>query len=156
MSLRTDVKNALANLMLQVEFETPVNGKTTWAMVSRRLKMFNQIDPTMQPACFVVQHREFYENRGMGTPPVRILNVGLWAFAPTSDPDVVGDDLIDTMFDAIEVVLNKPDDIMQNELTLGGLCTYCNIDRRDNLLIRDPGDIDGQALLIVPLRIMLP
>lgn len=153
--LRNQVKDALANLMQTVVFPEPVNGSATWISVSRRLKMFNQIDPSAQPACFVVQHTESYVNPGMGTPPIRILTVGLWCFASTKDETVIGDSLLDSMLAGIENVFT-PDDVMNNELTFGGLCTYAKIDMRSNMLRRDPGDIDGQALLILPVRIMLP
>jgi len=154
-ALRTQIKNALVTLLRTVTFPTSVNGYNTWASISRRLMMFNQIDPSVQPALFVVQHRETYENTGAGTPPRRAMDLGLWCFAPSGE-GVVGDDYLDSMFQGIEAVLQVPDDVMRNELTLGGLCFYCRIDRRDNLLIRDPGDIDGQALLIVPVRVLLP
>lgn len=153
--LRSAVKDALLNLMAGVTFTTAVNGHTTWVSRSRRLKMFNKIDPSAQPALFLVQHRETYTNTGFGTPPVRILDVGLWAFAPTGDESVVGDTLLDLMLEGIENVF-VPDNSLTNELDFGGLCSYCKIDRRENMFIRDPGDIDGQALLVVPVRIMLP
>jgi hypothetical protein len=139
-----------------VTFPSAVNGQTSFQFLSRRLREFDQIDPTAQPACFGVQHRETYTNRGVGTPAVRVLDFGFWCFARTDDPSIEGDDLLDSMFEGIEAAFGTPDDVMKNELTLGGLAYYVKIDQRDNMLIRDPGDIDGQALLIVPFRIMLP
>lgn len=159
MNIRTQIKIAIQTLMETVVFSAPINGYSTWANVigeKRRLKMFNKIDPTMQPALYITQHRESYENRGMGTPATRIMFVQLWAFAPTADEDIDGDDLLDIMTDGIESVMDNPDNALQNELTFGGLCAYCKIDQRSGLYIRDPGDIDGQALLVLPLRIMLP
>ncbi len=151
---RSQIKNAVKNLAATVTFPSLVNGESTWLEVSRRLAMFNLIE--QQPACFVVQHREPYENRHVGgVPPLRILSVGLWCFARTGGEGIEGDELLDSMFEGIETVFDRPDSIT-GELTLGGLCEYCNIDRRDNMLIRDPGDIDGQALLVVPLRIVVP
>jgi hypothetical protein len=140
--------------MGNVVFPSAVNGHTTWVSISRRLKMFNDIDPLAQPALFVVQHRETYETRYAGVPPRRVLDLGLWCFAPSLG-DVVGDEYLDSMFEGIEAVLDVADNVT-GELTLGNLCHSCTIDRRDNMLIRDPGDIDGQALLIVPIRIVLP
>lgn len=156
-NIRSQCKDALLALLTPVVFPDEVNGSTTWASPpSRRLKMFNAIDPSAQPALFIVQHREFYDAKGFGIPPKRYLEVGLWCFAPTGGDDIVGDELLDSMEEGIETIMNKPDDLMRNELTLGGLCYYAKIDRESNLFIRDPGDIDGQALLILPVRILLP
>jgi len=155
-ALRSQVKDALLAVIATVQFPAAVNGVSTWASTpTRRLKMFNNIDPSAQPAVFLVQHKEGYDAKGFGIPPRRWLEVGLWCFAP-SGGDVIGDDYLDSMMEGIEAVMNVPDDIMRNELTLGGLCYYCKIDRESNLFIRDPGDIDGQALLVVPVNIMLP
>ncbi len=163
-NIRTQVKDALVTMLQGVVFDEPINGYSTWVSVTRKLKMFNNIDKTVQPALFVVQHFESYENRGFGTPPTRVMNCGLWAFAPSGD-DVDGDDILDTMTNAIENLFNPETGMvlfpqfwnsMTNELDFGGLCAYCKIDQRNNLYKRDPGDIDGQALLILPIRIMLP
>lgn len=155
--VRTQVKEALLAKIATVVFPVAVNGSTTWASTpSRRLKMFNNIDPSAQPAVFLVQHREGYETRGFGIPARRWLEVGLWCFAPTGDESVIGDELLDSMMEGIETVMNVADDLMRNVQTLGGLCYYAQIDKESNMFIRDPGDIDGQALLILPVKIMLP
>lgn len=153
--LRTQVKEALKTLITTVAFPTPVNGQNTWISVSRRLKMFNRIPVEDQPAAFIVQHQEVYETKYAGVPPRRIMEVGVWCFAPSNGEDVIGDDYLDSMEEGIENIL-PIDDVMRNELTLGGLAYSVSIDRRSNLFIRDPGDIDGQALLILPFRIILP
>lgn len=150
------VKDALLARIAEVQFMVAINGYTTWASApTRRLKLFNAIDPSMQPAAFVVQHREGYNQRGAGLPPRRWLECGVWCYAPTGDPSVIGDDLLDLMETAIEDVLG-PDDPVTNNLTFGGLCEWCKVDRESNLFIRDPGDLDGQALLVLPVRILLP
>jgi len=83
--------------------------------------------------------------------------MGFWCYAPTGDVDsgTVGDDWLDLMESALEAAL-APDDPVRNELTLGKLVFWCRIMRQDNLFIRDPGDIDGQALLVLPVRILIP
>jgi len=37
--------------------------------------------------------------------------------------------------------------------TLGGLVYHCRIEGR---IVKDPGDLDGQGLAIVPLKILAP
>lgn len=153
---RTAVKNALLALVTPVTFQSPVNGFSTWASPpSRRLKLWNAVDPTAQPACFLVQHREGYDQSGVGTPPRRWLEMGLWCYAPTGTESIIGDDYLDWMEMGIEARF-VPDNPQRNELTLGGLVYWCRIMRQSDLFIRDPGDIDGQALLVLPVRILLP
>lgn len=85
--------------------------------------------------------------------------MGFWCYAPTGDPaadvPLIGDDMLDIMIEALETVL-VPDDPTRDELTLGGLCHWARIMRQDNMFIRDPGDIDSQALLVLPIRVLLP
>lgn len=152
---RQAVKNALFALAQSATFTQPVNGSTSWMFTSRRLKLWNAVDPSLQPAMFMVQHREGYESRGSGRLIRRFLDMGLWCYAPTNGDDVIGDDLLDSMESGLEGAL-QPDDPVKNELTLGGLCYWARIIREDNMFIRDPGDIDGQALLVLPVRILVP
>jgi hypothetical protein len=151
------IKNALLAKAVEVVFTSTINGFSTWAQPpSRRLKLFNNVDPSNQPACFLLQHRETYTVRkSVGNLSTRYLNMGFWCYAPTGDESVVGDDLLDLMISAFELVL-APDDPTVNELTLGQQVHWCRIVRDDGMFIRDPGDIDGQALLVLPVRILLP
>jgi hypothetical protein len=151
---RRGIKTALFTLVNSATFSTPINGQTTWVSTSRRLKMTSQLDSSAQPALYMVQHREQYERYGVGLVR-RYLDMGLWCYAPTSDESVIGDDLLDIMESALEGALG-PDDPTRNELTLEGRVQWCRISRQDGLFIRDPGDIDGQALLVLPVRILIP
>lgn len=153
---RQAIKNALLALSASITFTTAINGLSTWASPpSRRLKLWASVDPSRQPACFLVQHRETYTTHGAGQLTRRYLDLGFWCYAPTGDESIVGDDLLDLMESGFETVL-KPDNPQRNELTLNGLVSWCRITREDSMFIRDPGDIDGQALLVLPVRILVP
>lgn len=152
---RLPAKAALFTKLSAATFASPINGYSTWASTSRRLKLWGAVDPSKQPAMFLVQHRESYLQSGVGTLARRYLDMGVWCYAPTGDETVIGDILLDLMEEAIESVL-QPDDPVRNELTLGGLCYWCRITRDGGLFVRDPGDIDSQALLVLPIRILLP
>lgn len=153
---RNQIKTALLARLATVTFATAINGFSTWANTpSRRLKLWNAVDPSAQPALFLVQHREGYLQSGVGTLARRYLDMGCWCYAPTGSETAVGDDYLDLMEEGIEAVLG-PDDPQRNELTLGGLCYWCRATREDGLFVRDPGDIDGQALLVFPIRILIP
>ncbi len=155
---RAAIKNKLLSMASDVVFTSPINGFSTWAQApSRRLKLFNAIDASKQPACFLVQHREDYQQTGTGRLIRRYLDMGFWCYAPTGDSEsgTIGDDWLDIMESGFEAQF-VPDNPQTNEVTLGGLVTWCRILRQDGLFIRDPGDIDGQALLVLPVRILLP
>jgi hypothetical protein len=151
------IKNALLALSVNITFTIPINGFTTWAQPpSRRLKLYKDVDPSMQPVCFLVQHRENYVvKRSVGNLSTRYLDMGFWCYAPTGSESTIGDDYLDSMISGFELAL-APDDPQINELTLGQQVHWCRIVKDDNLFIRDPGDIDGQALLVLPVRILLP
>lgn len=154
---RNAIKQALLARLQGVTFPRAVNGATTWIPQSnpRRLKMFNAIDPSEMPCFFLLQHREEYDSTGAGTPSRRYLDMGAWCYVNTGDPAVVGDELLDAMEEGIENAL-LPDNPQRNELTLGNLVYWCRIMRKDGMFIRDPGDIDGQGILILPIRILIP
>lgn len=152
---RKVIKNALFTLAQAATFPYTVNGASTWLSSSRRLKLFNAVDPTVQPAMFMVQHQETYLTNKEGHLTKRFLEMGLWCYARTTDPDIIGDDLLDSMLSGLEAAL-APDDANRIELTLGGLVYWARIWKSSNMFIRDPGDIDGQALLVLPVRILLP
>lgn len=152
---RQAIKNAVFALGQTATFPIPVNGATTWVETSRRLKLFNAIDPSNFPAMYLVQHREQYEVRGEGRLTRRYLDLGFWCYALTGTDGVIGDDYIDAMETGLEIAL-QPDDASRNELTLAGTCQWARIMREDNMFIRDPGDIDGFALLVLPVRILMP
>jgi hypothetical protein len=160
MNIRFQIKSALFSLISTAVFDIPVNGFSTWNLTGRRLKLWTAVPKESQPAMFLVQHRETYQEYGAGQLRRRYLDLGAWCYAPTGDPaagdnTIIGDDLLDAMEIAIENAL-VPDDTERNELTLNGLCYWARIDRTNGLHIRDPGDIDGQAFLCLPIRVLLP
>lgn len=153
---RLAIKNALLALITPVTFPNPVNGFTTWAQLpSRRLALWNKVDPSVQPCAFLVQHKETYLTAGVGRLTRRYLDMGVWCYASTATEGTVGDDFLDSMESSLEAAL-APDNPATQELTLGGLVQWCRITREDGLFIRDPGDIDDQALLVLPVRILIP
>lgn len=156
LTLRSQVKNGIISLLTGATFAEPIAGKTTWGTPpTRRLKLWTAVDPSIQPAVFLVQHREGYDNSGVGSLVLRWMYCCAWCYARTDDPSVIGDDLLDTMTSAIEGVMS-PDDPIRDELTLNGLVYWVKIDMSSSMYIRDPGDIDGQALLVLPITILLP
>src|SRR5215469_14923128 len=104
---RNQVKQALVTLLNGVVFPRPVNNSTVWIPQAnqRRLKLFNDIDPSVQPCYFLVQHREQYINKGVGTLAQVYLDMGVWCYASTADDTATGDDFLDAMEEGIENVM---------------------------------------------------
>jgi hypothetical protein len=152
---RKPIKDALFALAANATLPSAINGVTTWQTKSRRLKLWNQVDDSKKPALFMVQHREGFTTHGVGRLTRRYLDMGFWCYAAVSSDSAIGDDFLDSMEMALEAAF-QPDDLSRDELTLGGLAYWCRITREEGMFIRDPGDLDGQAMLVLPVRILLP
>lgn len=137
-------------LLRRITFSQAINGKTSWVTLSRRLKLFSDVGPEQQPACYLVTHNEQAEYRGLGLYRRR-LNLSLWCYSRAIDFPGAPD--LDTMLQAFEAVFNVPDNFSSGENTLGGLVYWCRIMGK---VFKDPGDLDGQTLMIVPLVVEMP
>lgn len=156
---REEISDALLARLQSATFSTPlgVNSATTWANnnpTARRFKLFSDVGINDQPALFLVAHDEETTQKGPGIPSRRSLMYSAICYCRAEQGDV-GDTFINVMLTAIEQVLAPQPgfDIATNIQTLGGLVYKCWIKGK---IFRDPGDIDNQAMLIVPIEVMLP
>jgi len=164
MTDRELVSNRLVALLQSATFSRPLGASqvTTWAnndpsvpSSQRRLKLFS--DPSLtadqQPAMFLVAHDEEDVQQGRGIPTRRSVPYSVVCYCRAEDGDV-GDTFLNVMLAAIEIALAPVGrDLPDNTLTLGGLVYKVWIRGK---IFRDPGDIDKQAMLIVPVEVMLP
>jgi hypothetical protein len=128
-----------------MSFAQPINGTMTWNTVSNRLRLWGDVSADQQPAAFLVTHRETDEYRGLGLLRRR-LDLGIWCYSRSDNGPGAFD--LDTMMQAFEEAFTVADDPGHNANTLGGLVYWCRIEGR---VFKDPGDLDYQTLLIVPL-----
>ena len=149
---RAQVMSAVLSLVQGMTFSAPVNGQTTWQTTSQRLRLWNAVAPEAQPAAFLVTHREMDEYRGLGLLRRR-LELGIWCYSRTDDPATIGATDLDVMMKAFEAAFNVVDHNSSGSNTLGGLVYWCRIEGR---IFKDPGDTDGQTLMIVPLVVEMP
>ena len=147
---RNQVMTAILAVIQGMTFSTPINGVSTWNTVSNRLRLWGDVSADQQPAAFLVTHREMDDYRGLGLLRRR-LELGIWCYS-RSDSDIGGPQL-DTMMEAFEAAFIKPDNFSTNSNTLGGLVYWVRIEGK---VFKDPGDIDNQTLLIVPLVVEMP
>ena len=152
MANRESIMNSLFTLLEGVVFSGPVAGQLSWQTTSRKLRLWGDVPPTSQPAMYLAEHREAYEQLGKGQMRRTGMRATIFAYAYAAGDDEIGGTYINNMLDGIEAAL-APDDIMAGVLTLGGQVQWCRVEGE---IIKDPGDLDKQALLMIPIHILLP
>lgn len=148
---REIVLNALLAKIAAMNFATAVSGQTTWIKTSRRLELWGEVPSDQQPAAYLVERPEDDDWPRLGTVR-RKLNVYLVAYARTDDRAVRGGTYLNTIVAALETAL-QPDDPSRNACTLGRLVYWCRIEGK---ILKEAGDIDNQAKLMVPITMELP
>jgi len=154
MASREDLLNAILTRIQLMSFDQPINGQITWVTTSRRLRLWSDVPSDSQPAAFLVEHEEHDEWRNLGAERRR-LNPRIWCYFRTDDPTIWGGSLINVMLEAFEAQFGMS--VQQNfstgQVTLDGQAYFVRIEGR---VFKDPGDIDNQGLLIVPLVVEMP
>ena len=121
---------------------------------SRRLKLWGDVAPADRPACFLFEGGFETFDRGAGAHPKRTLDVKLFAYIDAHDATIIGAAALNTILDALDAALAPAgSDILLGRQTLGGAAYRCAIEGKP---LKDPGDLDGYGLLIVPIQIVLP
>ena len=140
---REAVMSALFNL---------VSGATGVVTASRRVKLWSDVPADLRPALYMREPRESYQHDGIA-PPVRTLLVDLLVYiAAGDDPNTAPASTLNNILDAIDTAL-QPDALIDNRQTLGGLVYNCRIDGE---IMKDAGDIDGDGIAIIPIKIIIP
>jgi hypothetical protein len=137
------------------ENDEPVGDPQSFVTMSRRIKMFNELPPESQPACFQVEHEDMEAQKtGMPYKTVLLANWVIFQCRAQNDAEpTIENNLIKA---AVRKALQpKPADIGFHEKrnTLNGLVHHCFIEGR---VFKDPGDIDGQGILIIPIKLLVP
>jgi hypothetical protein len=103
---------------------------------------------------FMVEHQEEWMTHGRGVNPRRLFHVMLFIYfrSANGDPTDVGGTTLNNLLDGIQNVFT-PDDPTENVCTLGGLVYRAWIEGK---ILKDPGDLEGQGLATVPIRILAP
>lgn len=153
---RTAIRAALLSLVQGMTFTTPINGASTWRTTGPRLRLWGDVPSSEQPACFITKHRERVQYSGVPSPiglERRILRLSIYCYSRTDDPSTVGSDDLDIMLEAFDLAFT-PDRVGTMLLTLGNGLSYNS--RIDGEIFCDPGDIDNQAMLILPFLVEMP
>jgi hypothetical protein len=118
---------------------------------SRRMRDPESVAPANTPVLFLLEHSESFSRPSSSLPPVRALHLRAFIYTDVgNDENAIPASTINNLLDELEANL-KADD--QGRCTLGGLVQSVTI---DGDISKSPGDITGESLAIVPIRILLP
>ncbi len=145
MTARDPIFQALFALGAAAVWGDPACG---FAYASRRVRLFDDLPAT--PALCQAEHEEEVE-QAAGQPPRRRLYAAWTVHHATGDPDAVPAVANNLILDALDTALapDSPDGCC----TLGGLVAHAWIEGK---VLKDPGDLDGRALLVVPVVMLVP
>jgi hypothetical protein len=99
---------------------------------------------------FMTCHGESTTYRSENTHLYNKMSVKVFVYTDSADKMSVPDTDISVILDALDVTLSPGPG--EQRMTLGGLVSHCRVDGE---ILRDPGDMDGDGLIIVPISITL-
>ena len=132
---------------------TLVEGSAGFVSVERRLRHWGKV--AGQPAAFVLETGNQYQQHGGSFPPIRELEAEIVIYAST-DPQAPPGTTLNALLDAVEQALMPPPGQAQ---TLGGLVAHCWIGGDDGQKARIEifeGHLGEQAAAVIPIRILVP
>ena len=121
---------------------------------ARRLKLWSDVPAASRPACFLFEGSQETYSWSESAFPKRIIEVKLFIYLNAKDPSVSGAALLNGVMDALDTTFALSGrDLALGRHTLGGTVYNCRVDGK---VLKDPGDLDGDAILIVPVKLILP
>jgi hypothetical protein len=156
MSQREDALNALCGRLFNswANQQNPdgTTGFKNSLATARRLVHWSAVPHDQQPAFFLIDHEEVAERQTVLAKRTISAMAWVYTWVDLSSATTVGSSLNNAYLDAFEAVL-APSPAEPGRQTLGGLASEVFIEGQ---LLKDPGDIEGQALLMVPIKLRLP
>ena len=122
-------------------------GAANFVTTSRKLRHWDDVGASEQPALFVVQKSEVADPQPKGVPTKWTLDVNVYIYVRSSD---VPSSEINPLLDSVTAAL-LPDNPITNAQTLGGLVHHCWIEGQ---IETDEGLLGDQSVCIIPVRIL--
>jgi hypothetical protein len=150
------ILSTLAALMAQVRWTRSDMTVHQFALTSRRVRLWADVPADLWPACFQAEwHDETAQTTNL--PYKWIFTVNWLVYQNTAkDPTVSGAIENNCILNGIRAVIApKPSDpgYLDKRNSLGGLVHHCFISGR---VFKDPGDIDSEGLMIIPIKLLVP
>ncbi len=119
---------------------------------SRRMKLWGEVADELKPSMIMTERPEGWVRTGEQNPGKTTLEVLLFIYiVDGKDPDATPIIRMNNLLDVVDTVLAPPP-LEQNQ-TLGGLVSHCWIEGE---IYKEPGDLDGDGIAIVPIKILVP
>jgi hypothetical protein len=118
---------------------------------TRRLKLWDQVPKEQRPYLALVEHREDYTPTPRGIDSRNLLHCMVYIYIDAHDQTVIGGSVINNLLDTLDGVFSGLSGVGVE--TLGGLVNRVWI---NGPVFKDPGDLDGDGLAIVPIQILIP
>ena len=131
-----------------------VSAAFPWGVASRRMKLWGQVPAALRPAFFQLESGPETYQWTSPAMPKRTLEAKLFLYFDSRDPATPGASAVNAALDAIDLALAPGGaDLSLGRQTLGGAAHDCKI---IGVPVRDPGDLDGDGLAVVSVRLVGP
>lgn len=156
---REEVFAALFELINGVEWDMGTEAEPdvkTFITRERRIRLFSDVPSAEQPWLGQAEHGE-RSSQTSGQPYSRVWAAKWMIYHQDAKlreaiPTITNNRIISALELAMQPSVTDPG-YFENRNTLSGRVYHCYIDGE---IFKDPGDIDGQALIIVPISILVP
>lgn len=134
----------------------PVPLTRQFVTVSRRIRLFSEVAAQQQPACFQTEWAT--DEKQVTGMPYKTTLMGTWTVFQciAKDKKAIGTVENNLIIGGIRAALApRPDDpgFPDKRNTLNGLVHHCFISGR---IFKDPGDIDDQGMIVIPIKLLVP
>ena len=131
-----------------------VSAAYPWGLASRRMKLWSDVPPKSRPALFQLEGGAETYQWSSAALPRRTLEAKLFLYFDARDPATPGASALNAALDAIDSALAPTQvDGASGRQTLGGAVYDCKI---AGVPVRDTGDLDGDGLAVVAVRLVAP
>jgi hypothetical protein len=119
---------------------------------TRRVKLWTDVPPEARPAMYQFEGHDETWNYSNSANPTVYLEASIFIYTSCPDPEI-GATILNNVLNAVTArLLPTGRDITTGRQTLGGLVQWARI---QGSVTRVPGDIDGDGMAIVPIRILV-
>jgi hypothetical protein len=123
-----------------------------FATASRRLQLWGGLSPSEKPALFLSERGDTYTHASEAAPAAVTMEVDIYIYTDAGkDPTIVPASILNPLIDAVDAALAPS--ALSGLQTLGGLVSHCWIDGK---IMKDPGDLDGDGVAVIPVKILVP
>ena len=130
-----------------------VSAAYPWGLASRRMKMWGEVPSSLRPAFFQLESGPETYQWPSPAAPKRTFEAKLVLYFASQDPTTTGSTAINAALDAIDAALAPSgSDAALGRQTRGAVYD-CKI---VGVPVRDTGDLDGDGLAVVSVRLIGP